>query len=106
MSGEDVRRDNTVGEEIEMDGGGELRIEVVDPLLVDQTTSGNGTAEESVREGGKPLSHWFSVANAPDSTRRCFSFAVVNRLVLGRRLVLDPPLIASYSTTPLTLKTN
>ena len=32
MSGEDVRRDNTVGEEIEMDGGGELRIEVVDPL--------------------------------------------------------------------------
>ena len=51
-----------------------------------------------MREGGKPLSHWFGVANAPDSTRRCFSFAVVNRLVLGRRLVLEPPLIASHST--------
>ena len=59
-----------------------------------------------MREGGKPLSHWFGVATAPDSTRRCFSFAVVNRLVLGRRLVLDPPLIAPPTRRPTSAAQN
>ena len=55
MSGEDVRRDNTVGEEIEMDGGGELRIEVADPLDTERLKWNGGGKREGGRKATKPL---------------------------------------------------